>query len=220
MVDKPDVDLKKNDPDNNPWIDWAEKIRAIAQNGLTFSRGEFDLERYHQLQAIAHDMTALLTGAPTAKVNDYFLPDHGYATPKIDLRGGVFLDNKILLVKERSDGRWALPGGWGDVCEPPAYGVEREIVEESGYTARALKLVAVRDTQRHPYRPRSPYHIYKLIFLCELTGGAPKENIEISDIGFFDIDDLPELSGGRTLPEDIQLLLEHKNKRELPTVFD
>ena len=74
MVDKPDVelkkddlkkdDLKKDDLNKNPWIDWAEKIRAIAQNGLTFSKGEFDLERYHQLQAIAHDMTALLTGAP------------------------------------------------------------------------------------------------------------------------------------------------------------
>ena len=83
-----------------------------------------------------------------------------------------------------------------------------------------LKLVALRDTQRHPYCPRSPYHIYKLIFLCELTGGTPKENIEISDIGFFDVDDLPDLSRGRTLPEDIQLLLEHRNKPELPTVFD
>lgn len=216
MVDKPDVD----DLEKNPWIDWAAKIRAIAQNGLTFSRNEFDLERYHQLQTIAHDMTALLTGAPTEKVNHYFLPDHGYATPKIDLRGGVFLDNKILLVKERSDGCWALPGGWGDVCEPPAYGVEREIMEESGYTAKALKLVALRDTQRHPYCPRSPYHIYKLIFLCELTGGAPRENIEISDIGFFEVDDLPELSGGRTLPEDIRLLLAHKNRPELATVFD
>lgn len=204
----------------NPWTVWAEKIKAIAQNGLTFSRDEFDLERYHQLQTIAHEMTALLTGAPTEKVDDYFLPDHGYATPKIDLRGGVFLDDQILLVKECADGCWSLPGGWGDVCEPPAYGVEREILEESGYTAKAIKLVALRDAQRHPYCPRSPYHIYKLIFLCELTGGAPKENIEISDIGFFDIDDLPELSQGRTLPEDIRLLLKHRNSPELPTTFD
>lgn len=204
----------------NPWTDWAERIKAIAQNGLTFSRDEFDLERYHQLQTIAHEMTALLTGAPTEKVDDYFLPDHGYATPKVDLRGGIFLDDQILLVKERADGCWTLPGGWGDVCEPPAFGVEREVMEESGYTAKAIKLVALRDTQRHPYCPRSPYHIYKLIFLCELTGGAPKENIEISEIGFFDVNDLPELSRGRTLPEDIQLLLEHKDNPELPTVFD
>ncbi|MFK0571812.1 NUDIX hydrolase [Endozoicomonas sp.] len=204
----------------NPWTDWAEKIRAIAQNGLTYCKDDFDLERYHQLQTIAHEMTALLTDAPIEKVDDYFLPDQGYATPKVDLRGGVFLDDKILLVKERADGCWALPGGWADVCEPPAYGVEREVMEESGYTAKAVKLVALRDTQRHPYCPRSPYHIYKLIFLCELTGGAPEENIEISDIGFFDVDDLPELSGGRTLPEDIQLLLEHRNNPDLPTVFD
>lgn len=216
MVDRPEV----NELVNNPWIDWAEKIRAIAQNGITFAEDEFDLERYHQLQAIAHEMTALLTNAPTEKVNHYFLSDHGYATPKIDLRGGVFRDDKILLVKERSDGRWTLPGGWGDVGEPPTYGVEREIMEESGYTAKTLKLVALRDTQQHPYSPRSPSHIYKLIFLCELTGGAPRPNIEISEIGFFAVDELPELSGGRTLPEDIELLVTHKNNRSLPTVFD
>ncbi|WP_299727477.1 NUDIX hydrolase [uncultured Endozoicomonas sp.] len=205
---------------NNPWTDWAEQIRAIAQNGLTFSRDDFDIERYHQLQSIAHEMTALLTDAPLDKVNHYFLPEKGYCTPKVDLRGGVFLEDKILLVRERSDGCWTLPGGWADVCEPPSTGVEREVLEESGYTARAIKLVALRDTQRHPYHPRSPHHIYKMIFLCELTGGSPKENIEISEIGFFDVNDLPELSEGRTLPRDIKLLLEHKNALELPTAFD
>ncbi len=206
--------------ESNPWIGWVEQIRAIAQNGLTFSRCEFDLERYHQLQTIAHQMTALLSEAPLAKVEDFFLPERGYATPKVDLRAGVFKDDKILLVKERADGCWALPGGWGDVGEPPAFGVEREVREESGYTARAIKLVALRDIRQHPYKQVGPHHIYKLLFLCELTGGTAQENIEVSDIGFFAPDDLPELSLSRTLPEDIQLLLAHKQQPELATSFD
>lgn len=205
---------------NNPWIDWAEKIRTIAQNGLTFARCEFDVERYQHLQTIAHQMTALLSDAPLGKVEGFFLPEHGYATPKVDLRAGIFKDGKILLVKERADGRWALPGGWGDVGEPPAFGIEREVREESGYTARAIKLVALRDTRQPPYNMVSAHHIYKLLFLCELTGGAPQENIEISDIGFFAPDNLPELSLSRTMPEDIHLLLTHKQHPELETYFD
>ena len=206
--------------EDNPWVGWTEKIRVIAQNGLAYARCEFDLERYHQLQTVAHQMTALLSGAPPDRVDGFFLPEHGYATPKVDLRAGVFQGDRILLVKERTDGCWSLPGGWGDVGEPPASGVEREVREESGYTARAVKLVALKDTRRHPYQLVGPHHIYKLLFLCELTGGAARENIEISDIGFFSPDELPELSQSRTLPEDIQLLVTHKQHAELPTSFD
>ena len=204
----------------NPWIDWAEQIRAIAQNGITYTDGGFDLERYHQLQTIAHEMTAALTGAPVGQVDDFFLPDKGYTTPKIDLRAGVFKDGKILLVRERSDNCWALPGGWGDICEPASKGVEREVFEESGFTAKARKLAAVRDAHRHPYHPRNPHHIYKMLFLCDLTGGEATLNIEISEIDFFDIKKLPELSQGRTIEDDIHLLTRHLNDDALPTEFD
>ena len=205
---------------NNLWIKWVEQIRAIAQNGITYTDEGFDLERYHQLQAIAHEMTALLAGAPKEKVDEFFLPERGYTTPKVDLRGGIFKDGKILLVKERSDNCWALPGGWGDVCEPPSTGVEREIREESGYQAKAIKLVAVNDTQRHPYRPTTPHHIYKLLFLCELNGGSATTNLEISDIDFFSLEDLPPLSRGRTIASDISLLNTHRLSPALPTRFD
>ena len=202
------------------WLVWVEKIRAIAQNGLTYSDGGYDLERYHQLQDIAHEMTAALAGAPKEKVDDFFLPEKGYCTPKVDLRAGVFKDNEILLVKERSDNCWALPGGWGDVCEPPSLGVEREVLEESGFIVKALKLVAVRDTHRHPYHSCNPNHIYKLFFLCELTGGEAKTNLEISDIDFFPPDQLPELSRGRTISDDIKMLCQHLDNPTLQTEFD
>lgn len=202
------------------WLVWVEKIRAIAQNGLTYSDGGYDLERYHQLQGIAHEMTAALAGAPKEKVDDFFLPEKGYCTPKVDLRAGVFKDGKILLVKERSDNCWALPGGWGDVCESPSLGVEREVLEESGFTVKASKLVAVRDSHKHPYHSHNPNHIYKLFFLCELTGGEAKTNLEISDIDFFSLNQLPELSQGRTISSDIEMLNQHLNNPAQQTAFD
>ena len=202
------------------WTVWAEQLRAIAQNGITYTEEGFDLERYHQLKEIAHEMTAQLTDAPKEKVDHYFLPDKGYTTPKLDIRAGVFKDGKILLVKERSDGCWALPGGWADVCESPSKGAEREALEESGYIVEAQKLVAVRDVHKHPYYPVNPHHLIKMLFLCELKGGEATSNLEISEIGFFDINDLPELSQGRTIESDILLLKQHFESMELPTEYD
>ena len=202
------------------WIDWIETIRAIAQNGLTYTKGHFDQERYEQLQDIAHEMTAHISGVPLEKVDHYFVGDHGYTTPKLDIRAGIFSDNKILLVKERSDGCWAMPGGWADVCEPPALGAERETLEESGFIVKAKKLVAVRDTHRHPYHPRNAYHIIKMLFLCELQGGEATINNEVSDIRFFDTDQLPPLSIGRTIASDIELMVRHREHSSLPTEFD
>ncbi|WP_257253212.1 MULTISPECIES: NUDIX hydrolase [unclassified Endozoicomonas] len=204
----------------NPWTNWVEKIRAIAQNGITYTDGGFDLERYQQLQDIAHEMTALLAGAPIEKVDHYFLPETGYTTPKLDIRAGVFQEGRILLVRERSDGCWALPGGWADVCESPALGAERETLEESGYIVKARKLVAVRDVHKHPYSPRNPHHLIKMLFLCELKGGSPTANIEISEVGFFEPDQLPHLSQGRTIASDIALMKQHHENNGLPTEFD
>jgi len=151
------------------WTNWAKQIKAISQIGRAYSENPYDLERYAQLDEIAHAMFAQLADAPVERVANLFIGDSGYATPKVDLRGGVFRDGKILLVKERTDDKWALPGGWADVNESPRLGIEREIWEESGYKARALRLVAVKDHAVHDYFPKHPYHIYKLFFLCELA---------------------------------------------------
>ncbi len=202
------------------WTEWAEQIRAIAQNGLTYCHEDFDIERYHQLQRLAHEMTASLANAPITKVDHFFLPEQGYVTPKLDVRSGVFRDDKILLVRERDDHCWSLPGGWADVCEPPARGAERETFEESGYVVKTEKLVALRDSHRHPYHPRNPHHIIKMIFLCSLQGGEPAVNTEISEIDFFHLDKLPELSQGRTIQTDIELLYQHNTNEALPTDFD
>ena len=200
-------------------LEWARKVQAIAQNGLTFSRDPFDRERYLQLQDLAATMLSSELEAPSAAARAFWKDEQGYATPKVDVRGGVFRGDEVLLVRERSDGRWTLPGGWADVNEAPSEAVAREILEESGYRARAVKLAALIDKNRHPHPP-GIHHIYKLFFLCELTGGSAAASGETDAVGFFRVGALPELSTGRVLAAQIERLHQHRLDPALPTDFD
>lgn len=143
----------------------------------------------------------------------------GYQTPKIDSCCAVFRDGRILLVRERADGRWSLPGGWIDVNESPGEAVVREIQEETGYTTKALKLLAVFDKNKHEHPP-TIYHTYKLFFLCELLGGSPTHTIETDGVDFFPEDALPELSVTRVTASQIARLFEHDRHPDWPTDFD
>lgn len=200
-------------------LEWARKVQAIAQNGLTFSRDPFDRARYQELEQLTAAMLAAELDAPPATVRAFWEGERGYATPKVDVRGGVFRGAEVLLVRERADGRWTLPGGWVDVNDAPSAAVAREIFEESGYRARAVKLAALVDKNRHPHPP-GVHHIYKLFFLCELTGGSPETSVETDAVGFFPVHSLPELSTGRVLAPQIERLYQHELDRSLPTDFD
>ncbi len=115
------------------WLAWSQKIQAIAQGGLAYSTNPFDRDRYKELSGIAAEIMAVQTGSETGEVQRIFDAQDGYATPKVDVRGVLFKDSRILMVKELMDGgRWTLPGGWVDVNESPSYAVEREMREEAG----------------------------------------------------------------------------------------
>jgi ADP-ribose pyrophosphatase YjhB (NUDIX family) len=200
-------------------LEWARKVEAIAQNGLAFSQDPFDRERYAQLKELTATVLSTELATPLATARAFFEGEHGYATPKVDVRGGVFQGEEVLLVRERSDGRWTLPGGWVDVNDAPSEAVAREILEESGYRARAVKLAALVDKNRHPHPP-GVHHIYKLFFLCELTGGSPLASHETDAVGFFPVRALPELSTGRVLRAQIERLYQHRLDPALPTDFD
>jgi ADP-ribose pyrophosphatase YjhB (NUDIX family) len=200
-------------------LEWARKVQAIAQNGLAFSRDPFDRHRYQELERLTAAMLSTELEVPLATVHGFWAGEHGYATPKVDVRGGVFRGAEVLLVRERSDGRWTLPGGWVDVNDAPAAAVAREIREESGYKARAVKLAALVDKNRHPHPP-GVHHIYKLFFVCELVGGSPATSTETDAVEFFPVDALPDLSTGRVIAPQIERLYRHHLDRSLPTDFD
>jgi ADP-ribose pyrophosphatase YjhB (NUDIX family) len=202
-------------------LDWARKVQAIAQNGLLFSKDPFDRERFEQLQQLVNSILSSELALPEEDVKKFWIHEEGYATPKVDVRGGVFDGDKVLLVRERSDGKWTLPGGWVDVNDAPAFAVEREILEESGYQAKAIKLTALVDKNRPIHgHPPSVHHIYKLFFLCELTGGTATPSIETDAVEFFPVTALPPLSTGRTTASQIARLYHHNLHREIPTDFD
>ena len=201
------------------WLDWAKRLQAIAQDGIAYSQNPFDIERFHQVRQVAIEIMAANAGLDLEQARDLFAYEKGYATPKVDVRAVVFKDDAILLVKERRDGLWTLPGGWADVGDSPSQAVEREVLEESGYKARAVKLLALYDRNKHPHPPH-PQHIYKLFFLCELLGGEPKESIETAGVGFFRLDELPPLSLTRVLPEQIAHFFQQRQQANGPTEFD
>ncbi len=201
------------------WLDRAKRLQAIAQTGLTFVRDPYDRERYEAVRDIAAEMIADGSGADPRVVGPLFAAESGYATPKVDVRAAMFRDERILLVKERADGGWTLPGGWADVGDSPRMAVEREAVEESGYEVRAVKLAAVYDRNLHGHTPHL-FHIWKLFFLCEIIGGSPRPSVETEAVEFFAVESLPPLSTGRVTARQIEHMLEHRRRPERPTTFD
>ena len=156
------------------WVEWTQRLQAIAQNGLTYTDSPYDIERYEQLQKIVAEIIAAYTDEDFEKIKNYLSAESGYATPKIDVRGVIFKDNKILMVKEKVDNLWTLPGGWADVLYTPAENIEREVLEESGFIVKAKRLMAVYDRSKHGHSPVHPHSIYKMFFLCSITHHSKK----------------------------------------------
>jgi ADP-ribose pyrophosphatase YjhB (NUDIX family) len=201
------------------WLSWTQQMQAIAQAGLTYSQGPYDRQRYEQLQALAAEILSHHTAAPLAETLAIVRAEAGYATPKVDVRAAVFRNGRILLVRETSDRRWSLPGGWADVGDSPSEVAAREVQEESGYEVRVTKILAVLDKARHAHPP-DLWYAYKLIFLAEVVGGAPRASHETSEVGWFDRDALPELSVPRITTGQIARVFVHHDHPELPTDFD
>ena len=205
---------------NPQLLEWARRLQALAQNGLSYCKDPYDLERYEEIQRLAAEMMAVGAGLrETAPILGFFKAEVGYATPKIDVRAAVFDQERILLVRERKDRLWSMPGGWADVGDAPSVAAIREVKEESGYDVTVKKLAAVYDRDKHGHPPM-PYHIYKLFFLCQLCGGAALDTVETDGAGFFAENELPPLSLSRVTPIQVKHMFDHYRNPEWPTSFD
>ena len=200
------------------WFAWAQEIFSLSQSGLTYSGNEYDIERYKRLQEITAEMIASQSEVSKTSVLESFSMQAGYITPKVDVRGAVVRDGKILLIQERADGNWAMPGGWADLGNSPASVAEREVWEESGFRVRAEKVVAVIDANR--LEPMEFYHAYKLIFLCTLLEGEARTSHETLAVDFFDPNHLPPLSVYRTNEAMLEEVFAHVADPDRPTAFD
>ncbi|MGH3424712.1 MAG: NUDIX hydrolase, partial [Nocardioidaceae bacterium] len=177
----------------------AVELVAMSQNGLTYATDHYDIERYERLRTIAAELLATVGGCEPGEFRRALAAEAGHATPKVDVRGALFDGaGRVLLVRERRDGRWTLPGGWADALDTPAAAAEREFAEEAGIEVRASRLVAVHDGSRRNHHAGSPWHVYKLLFLVERCDPAdtrePTAGLdgETTAAGFFDVTDPPE----------------------------
>lgn len=202
------------------WFDIAKRLKAISQAGRFFAKNEYELNRHEEIERICAEILSGYSGLEPEKILYQLQEDSGYPTPKVDCRGVCFRDNKILLVRETADGGWTLPGGWCDTGLTASENCVREIWEESGFEARAVRLLAVYDRDRQGHRPSYPFSIYKLFFLCEITGGQARTSHETSEVAFFGENEIPPLSEGRTLPWQIQRFFEQYRDPTLPVNFD
>jgi ADP-ribose pyrophosphatase YjhB (NUDIX family) len=201
------------------WLRIAREVRAIAQTGLAYTADGFDHQRYQRLRELAALMLAQGSATEQESILELLRQEKGYATPKVDVRGAAFEDGRVLMVREIGDGKWTLPGGWADVNQSAGECVVREIAEESGFKARALKLAAVCDYQKRNPRPHID-SIYKMFFICEIVGGAACASDETSEVAFFARNELPPLSLGRTTAAQIDRMFQHRENPQLATDFD
>ena len=201
-----------------PWLKWAIEIQSIAQCGLTYTKDVYDKERYEQLRNIAAEMLSYKTEIPVNKIKNLFCNEEGYQTPKLDTRAAIFKDGKILLVHEKS-GTWSLPGGWVDVLESIESNTIKEVKEEAGLDVVAKKIIAIQDRNKHN-TPLYPYGVCKVFVQCNLIGGEFVENIETTEIGYFSLDNLPNLSNEKSNFEQIEMCFKAKNDENWKVIFD
>jgi ADP-ribose pyrophosphatase YjhB (NUDIX family) len=202
-----------------PWLEMAKKMQALAQSGLEYSDNKYDIDRYQQLRNLSLQIMNDFTGMPMEQLTHAFAGEHGYQTPKVDVRGVVFRGDQILMVRETIDGCWSLPGGWADVGLTPKQVAAKEVWEEAGLIVVPGKLLAVLDKSVHNHPP-DMYHIYKIFILCRETGGELKGGMETSETGFFGPDTFPPLSTPRITREQISLMYEFKNNPAKEAVVD
>ena len=203
---------------SSQWLEWAREIFSLSQSGITYSGNQYDIDRYKRLQEITAEMIQSQSDISKESVLDSFSMQAGYITPKVDVRGAVVHEGKILLIQERADGMWAMPGGWADLGNSPASVAEREVWEESGYRVKAEKVIAVIDANR--IEPMEFYHAYKIIFLCRLLEGEPRTSHETLAVDFFDADHLPPLSLYRTNKDMVKEVFAHIKDPLRPAMFD
>lgn len=200
-------------------LDWAKRLQAIAQNGLAYSKDVYDKERFEAIRKISMEMMSEQSGVDMEQIKDLFANETGYATPKVDIRAIVFQNQKLLMVREKHDGKWSLPGGWADIGLSPKEVAVKEVKEETGFDVKALKLLGVLDKKCHPHPP-SASHIYKLFIQCEIIGGQPTVGVETDAVAFFPEHLLPPLSTPRNTKSQIEMVFAYLKNPNEPIYLD
>jgi len=201
------------------WLAIAKRLEAIAQTGLYYSNDDYDKERYEEIRIISHQILNEYTDTPLIKIREIFSKETGYPTPKVDIRAVIFRRDKILMVREKSDGQWSLPGGWADIGLTPSEVAVKEVEEETGLIVTAERVLAILDKKCHQHPP-SLLHVYKIFILCNEAGGSLASGIETTEVNFFELSGLPPLSAERITLEQVRMVFDQYKKGNINILFD
>jgi ADP-ribose pyrophosphatase YjhB (NUDIX family) len=205
---------------NAATLNAIKRIKAIAEIGLLYSKNEYDKERYQEVQDISLELLQQVTSIPLEDLKLMLPTAQDYPTAKVDIRGVVVSsDHKILLVREIADGRWSLPGGWGDIGHSPKETIIKEFKEETGLSVEPERLLAVFDKRMHPHPPQ-PFYVYKMVFYCKVVAGDLARGFDVLDVQFFKLDELPPLSEDRILETQIRLAAKKIFENDLEVYVD
>jgi ADP-ribose pyrophosphatase YjhB (NUDIX family) len=201
-------------------LDTIKRLKAIAEIGLLYSKNEYDKERYQEVQDISMDLLHQISSSPLEDLKLMLPLAKDYPTAKVDIRGiAVSSDHKILLVKESVDGKWSLPGGWGDIGHSPKETIIKEFKEETGLEVVPARLLAVFDKRMHPHPPQ-PFYVYKMVFYCKMISGELAKGFDVLDVQYFRLDELPPLSEDRILETQIRLAAKKIFENDLEVYVD
>lgn len=196
------------------WLETAKKLQSIAQTGLFYSTSPYDRERYEQIVNLCNELIAHYGNQSVSRIKNLFNIDNGYITPKVDIRSVIFKDDQILMVKEKSDGKWTVPGGWADIGYTPYEIAVKETSEEAGLKVKPISVLSIVDKKCHPHPP-SPFYSYKIFILCEIIGGILQASTETIDARFFPLNKIPELSEERLTPDQLNIVIERFKNPDL-----
>ncbi|MCG8581341.1 MAG: NUDIX hydrolase N-terminal domain-containing protein [Bacteroidales bacterium] len=202
------------------YLNTFKKIKALAETGLVYAQNGYEVERNQELVDLSQQLMSAIADQPIEAFDKYYLPPKEYPTPKVDVRALIINENdEILLAKEVMDGRWSIPGGWADIGHSPSEVVVKEVEEETGLHSEVERVLAIYDKRCHPHPPQ-PWYVYKIMFLCKVTGGALRGNFDIEEARWFAMDKLPPLSEDRILESQIKELYHLAKHPELPVICD
>ena len=200
-------------------LNFAKRLKSISDIGILYSKDEYDRERYNEIMEISYELMQGATGTALSSLKDLFLLNKDYPTAKVDIRALIIKDGAVLLVKESTDNKWSLPGGWADIGYSPKEVLIKECKEETGLEVIPQKLLAVFDKRFHPHPPQ-PFYVYKMIFHCKAISTVISKGFDVLDVQYFDINNLPALSTDRILPSQVKLIFEKATMPGSEAYFD
>ncbi len=197
--------------ENLSFYEFILKVQAISKIGLTYSKDAYALENYHELNEVSSKMLKKFT-----KVNfkrpQYFERDI-YPTPNVSVRMIIFNDKQeVLLVQEKIDKGYTLPGGWADLFESPVEAIRKECMQEAGADVRVNQLTGV---YHFDYEHRGQAQSqYVLVFKGTLKGPLKPFGHEITDVKFFSVKQLPKKLSFKIERADLIKMIEDAQKGE------